>query len=145
MTKKRTRKREKERRSEREKLRMKMNTKCVSMLLLALLFAATTNHVAEAVISAPEPSTPRDNGQGWYFSEFSIRVGTNPGPGMSEERCLCAAPALRIYTKRFPPFAQPCQCTLESLALHLVRNHVTRCASVMSNWEASQMSITIPE
>ena len=70
-----------------------MNTKCVSMLLLlALLFAATTDHVAEAVISAPEPSTPRDNGQGWYFSEFSIRVGTNPGPGTNAEmsvRCSC--------------------------------------------------------
>ena len=70
-----------------------MNSKCVSMLLLlALLFAATTNHVAEAVISAPEPSTPRDNGQGWYFSEFSIRVGTNPGPGTNARismRCFC--------------------------------------------------------
>ena len=64
-----------------------MNTKRVSLLLLlALLFAATTNHVAEAVFAAPQASPSRDEGEGWYFREFSIRVGSNPGPGMSEER-----------------------------------------------------------
>ena len=63
-------------------MRMRMNTKRVSLLLLALLFAATTNHVAEAVFTAPLASPPRDEGEGWYFREFSIRVGSNPGPGM---------------------------------------------------------------
>merc|ERR1712139_100509 len=60
---------------------MKMNSKYVSLLLLALLFAATTNHVAEAVFAAPPASPPRDEGEGWYFREFSIRVGSNPGAG----------------------------------------------------------------
>ena len=60
-----------------------MNTKCVSLLLLlALLVAVTTNHVAEAVFTAPLASPSRDAGEGWYFREFSIRVGSNPGPGM---------------------------------------------------------------
>jgi len=72
---------------------MKMNTKCVSLLLLlALLFAATTNHVAEAVFAAPQASPSRDEGEGWYFREFSIRVGSNPGPGASPEPLLATDP-----------------------------------------------------
>ena len=61
---------------------MMMNVKCMWLLLLALLFAAMTNHVADAIFAAPPASPPRDEGEGWYFREFSIRVVLRLGRGL---------------------------------------------------------------
>ena len=66
------------------------------LLLLALLGAAATNHVADAVFAATPASPARDQGEGWYFREYAIEVGSNPGPGMT----FC----MHYYTRSRYPF-----------------------------------------
>ena len=61
-----------------------MTTKYVSLVVLAVLLCGiATNHVAEAIsFTAPPASPSRDEGEGWYFRELAIKIGSNPGPGM---------------------------------------------------------------
>ena len=72
------------------------NRMYASLLLLALLGAAATNHVADAVFAATPASPARDQGEGWYFREYAIEVGSNPGPGMT----FC----MHYYTRFRYPF-----------------------------------------
>jgi len=56
-------------------------TKNASLLLVFVLCGIAASHVAEAVFTAPLASPSRDEGEGWYFREFAVKVGSNPGPG----------------------------------------------------------------
>merc|ERR1711907_913904 len=72
----------------------------VLLLLLALLGAAATNHVADAVFAATPASPARDQGEGWYFREYAIEVGSNPGPGAGPGPLLATSPE---YLRNFYP------------------------------------------
>jgi len=76
------------------------NRMYVSLLLLALLGAAATNHVADAVFAATPASPARDQGEGWYFREYAIEVGSNPGPGAGPGPLLATSPE---YLRNFYP------------------------------------------
>ena len=68
---------------------MMTKTKNASLLLVFVLCGIAASHVAEAVFTAPLASPSRDEGEGWYFREFAVKVGSNPGPGMYLCECVC--------------------------------------------------------